>query len=648
MKDGLITLGAAVPRVALADPKENAAAVIERIRAAAREGVRVLVLPELCLTGYTCSDLFYSRTLLDSARDALLAVAAATREEPVLAFVGVPLELGGKLYNCAAAVSGGMILGVVPKSNIPNYEEFYEARQFTPAPGADGMIRLGHYDVPFGTHLLFSCREMPALTVGCEICEDLWVADPPSVRLAAAGATVIVNLSASNETVGKDDYRRMMVRMQSGRLLCAYVYADCGEGESTTDLVFSGHCMIGEGGALAAENPPFGGRTLTACEVDLFHLLTARRRMNTWRCAPEGYRTVLFSLPVTETRLTRPVNPLPFVPSDGETRAQRCRRILDIQSRGLARRMEAAHAKGLVVAVSGGLDSCLALLVAARAADHLGRGRECIRTVTMPCYGTTTRTRSNAETLSVELGTRFSQIDIAEAVAVHFRDIGHDPENHNVAYENSQARERTQIIMDLANEDGSLVVGTGDLSELALGWATYNGDHMSNYGVNAGVPKTLVRHIVAFCADEAEENGQTALAAVLRDILATPVSPELLPAKDGEISQRTEDIVGPYELHDFFLYRILRFGESPAKIFRMACAAFDGVYAPEVILSWLRTFVRRFFMQQFKRSCLPDGPKIGSASLSPRGDWRMPSDASARLWLAECDALVKKTAKPQV
>ena len=633
MKDGLLLLGAATPRVHLADPAANAREIADAVREAADAGVRVLALPELALTGYSCGDLFLTDTLVAAAREALLTLARETAQAPLLFFVGVPLQYGGRLYNCAAAVSGGRVLGIVPKTAIPNYAEFYEARHFAPAPAGIGTIALGGENVPFGTRLLFSCREMPSLVAAAEICEDLWIPAPPSVGHAMAGATVIVNLSASSETVGKEEYRRMLVASQSGRLLCAYVYADCGAGESTTDLVFAGHRLIGEGGTIAAEDAPFSPRRLTTATVDLAHLTADRRRMTTFGPAGADAFVVPFSLPLAETPLTRPVDAHPFLPPEGAARADRCRRILALQCAGLAQRLTAAHADGAVVAVSGGLDSCLALLVAARTAAQLGWESTRVTAVTLPCFGTTRRTKSNAEILSRELGADFSTIDIAEAVSVHFRDIALDPSDRSVTYENAQARERTQIAMDLANKKNALVVGTGDLSELALGWATFNGDHMSNYGVNAGIPKTLVRHVVAYCADEAQAEGRPALAAVLRDILATPVSPELLPAKDGEIAQKTEDLVGPYELHDFFLYRFLRWGETQEKLRRMARAAFAGVYGDEVIERWLRVFLRRFFAQQFKRSCLPDGPKIGTVGLSPRGDWRMPSDAAAAAWL---------------
>ncbi len=640
MKDGLILLGTAVPTIRPADTSANAEAILAAVRAAAAKQISVLVLPELCLTGYTCGDLFFQTSLLTAARDALCRIARQTADIPMLFFVGVPLAHSGKLYNCTAALSGGKILGIVPKSYLPGHGEFSEPRHFAPPPAENTRIELDGEQVPFGTKLLFSCRQMPALTAAAEICEDLWAVDSPSCRHAAEGAAVIVNAAASPEIIGKAEDRRRMVEVQSGRLRCAYLMANAGAGESTTDLVFSGHSMIAAGGRLIAENPPFGTDTVLAATVDLSHLHGERMRKTTFPAkAGGGYETIYFSLPVRETPFTHPINPRPFVPADPGERAERCRHILSVQSHGLAARLTAARAPGAVVALSGGLDSCLALLVTVNAFSLLGRDPSGIKTVTMPCYGTTKRTKTNAQRMAEALGTSFSKIDITEAVAVHFRDIGHDPADHSVVFENCQARERTQVIMDIANKDGSLVIGTGDLSELALGWATYNGDHMSSYGVNAGVPKTLVRHMVDTCAADAESQGRADLAAVLRDILATPVSPELLPAENGEISQKTEDIVGPYDLHDFFLYRMVRLGENPKKIFRMACAAFDGTFSRAEIKKWLTVFVRRFITQQFKRSCLPDGVKIGAVSLSPRGDFKCPSDASFALWLAECDTI---------
>lgn len=632
MKHGFIILSAGVPEVSVAAPTKNAESICRLIDEAYEKNAAVLTLPELSVTGYTCSDLFFSDSLIKSAERAVESIIEHTKGKKMLVFVGVPVSAYGKLYNCAAVISNGELLGLVPKTNIPNYSEFYELRHFTPAPETDSVVRFCGRDVNFGVHQIFSCAEMPSLRVSAEICEDMWVADTPSTHHAMAGATVIVNLSASNETVCKDAYRKMLVTSASGKLICAYVYADAGVGESTTDIVFSGHSMIAQNGAVTAETLPFAGeygksRIITSV-CDLMHLEHDRRRMNTVKPEyAEKYTVTEFSLDIKDTDITGIINPRPFIPGGREDKKAVCSRITDIQAAGLAKRIRASHAKGCVVALSGGLDSTLALLVTAKAFDMLGLSHKAITTVTMPCFGTTSRTRSNAEIMALELDTSFRCIDIKEAVDIHFRDIGHDPSDLSVVYENSQARERTQIIMDIANADGSLVIGTGDLSELALGWATYNGDHMSNYGVNAGVPKTLVRHIVSYFADEAEDGGKESLARVLRDVLATPVSPELLPAKDGEIAQKTEDIVGPYDLHDFYLYHFMRWGETPDKIMREAEAAFADEFDSETIKKWLNIFLRRFYTQQFKRSALPDGPKVGSAALSPRGDWRMPSDA---------------------
>ena len=640
MKDGLILLGTAVPAIRPADVAANTEAILTAVRLAAEKQISVLVLPELCLTGCTCGDLFFQDTLLTAAREALCRIARETADIPMLFFVGVPLAHKGKLYNCSAALSGGRILGVSPKSHLSSHGGLADSRHFAPPPAENTVTDLFCEPVPFGTKLLFSCRQMPALTVAAEIGADLLAIDTPSGRHAAEGAAVIVHASAFPETVGKAESLRRMAEVQSGRLLCAYATANAGAGESTTDAVFSGHSLIAAGGRILAENPPFGTDTVLAATVDLSHLLSDRMRNTVFPAKNDaGYETVYFNLPVRQTPLTHPINPRPFVPADPAERARRCRQILTVQSHGLAARLTAARSPGAVVALSGGLDSCLALLVTANAFSLLGRDLSGIKTVTMPCYGTTKRTKTNAQRMAEALGTAFFEIDITEAVSVHFGDIGHDPADHSVVFENCQARERTQVIMDIANKDGSLVIGTGDLSELALGWATYNGDHMSSYGVNGGVPKTLVRHIVDTCAADAEAQGRADLAAVLRDILATPVSPELLPAENGEISQKTEDIVGPYDLHDFFLYRTYRYGEDPEKIFRMACAAFDGTFTRAEIKKWLVVFVRRFITQQFKRSCLPDGVKIGSVSLSPRGDFRCPSDASFASWLTRCEAI---------
>ena len=640
MRDGFISVAAGTPKIRVADCRYNAEQIFTLMREADKQGVKVLALPELCLTGYTCGDLFLQDTLLRGAEEGLQTILEATRNLEIVTALGLPVwdKWDNKLYNCAAIIQKGEILGLIPKVYLPNYGEFYEQRWFASGSGVEHGIELCGQHVSLCTNQTFACDTMPNLVIGVEICEDLWAPAPPSVELARKGATVILNLSASNELVGKADYRRSLVTGQSARLMCGYVYADAGEGESTTDVVFTGHNMIAENGTLLAERRFATG--LTVSEIDVDRLIHDRRRTNTftfgkeppeiWRCG--------FTLPVEETRLTRYVSPSPFVPEDAAGRAERCEEILRIASLGLKKRLEHTGAKTAVVGLSGGLDSTLALLITALAMGMLNRPASDIVAVTMPCFGTTARTKSNAELLAERMGATLKIIDISQAVRRHFTDIGQSMENHDVTFENGQARERTQVLMDLANRTGGMVIGTGDLSELALGWATYNGDPMSMYAVNAGIPKTLVRHLVAYVADEAESRDPK-LSAVLRDILDTPVSPELLPPKDGEIAQRTEELVGPYELHDFFLYNFLRAGYGPAKILLLAEQAFDGSYDRAAILRWLTVFVRRFFTQQFKRSAMPDGPKVGSVTLSPRGDWRMPSDASAAAWLRELDTL---------
>ena len=632
MKDGFLRVCTATPEIRVADCAHNAAVVTSLAGQAAAAGASLVVFPELCLTGYTCGDLFLQTTLLQGAEQALQRLAADTKMLDCLIVVGLPVACGAALYNCAAVVYHGEILGLVPKTYIPNYGEFYEQRHFS-AAGAARTICIGKKDIPLGSDLLFACRELPCFILGLEICEDLWVAEPPSSRLCAYGATVIANPSASDEVIGKAAYRRQLVTSQSARTISAYLYADAGEGESTTDLVFSGHNFIAENGAVLAESARFS-TGLTFADVDLQRLVSERLRTTTYQEKPGG-TVIPFSMPLRTLPLNRKIAPLPFVPDDGGDRARRCEEIFSIQSAGLCKRLRHTNSKTAVLGLSGGLDSTLALLVTAHSFDRLGLGRSGILAVSMPCFGTTRRTKTNAQKLAESMGCTFREIPIGDTVSAHLNDIGHDPAVQDATFENAQARERTQVLMDLANQYGGLVVGTGDLSELALGWATYNGDHMSMYGVNASIPKTLVRHLVAFEASRSEKS----LAAVLLDILDTPVSPELLPPKDGEIAQKTEEIVGPYELHDFFLYYMLRFGFSPAKIFRLACLALGERYPREEILRWLKTFYRRFFSQQFKRSCLPDGPKVGTVALSPRGDWRMPSDASAALWRAELETL---------
>ena len=640
MKDGFLKAAALSPALRVADCAYNAGQIIAQLKDAAARGVKLAVFPEFCLTGYTCGDLFLQHTLQQGALAGLASILDASRELDTVALVGLPLLVRGKLYNAAAVLCHGQLLGLVPKTYLPNYGEFYEKRQFTPGSTEVELVTVCGQQVPFGTSLLFRCREMPSFVLGVEICEDLWSALPPSTFHALAGATVIANLSASDETVGKAEYRRALVQNQSARLLCGYLYASAGHGESTQDMVFAGHDLIAENGTLLSEALPFAGGCAET-EIDCQRMESERARNTSFEPSTDGYQTVEFSLELTDTTLTRWVDPTPFVPHNEQLRAQRCELILKMQADGLAKRLEHAHAKTAVIGISGGLDSCLALLVAVRAMKQLGRPTTDVLAVTMPCFGTTKRTRSNAEILCDELHVSFQEINIASTVHSHFADIGQDEKVLDVTFENGQARVRTLELMDLANRTGGLVVGTGDLSELALGWATYNGDHMSMYGVNASVPKTLVRHLVQYEADIASSE---TLKNVLLDILDTPVSPELLPAKDGEIAQKTEDLVGPYELHDFYLYHVLRFGFGPEKIFRLAKAAFAGraEYPDSVLYKWLRNFYWRFFAQQFKRSCLPDGPKVGSVTLSPRGDWRMPSDAAAALWLAELEQIPLK------
>lgn len=636
MKYGFLRAAAASPGLRVADVAYNTQEIIKSMREYAARNAQLLCLPEFCLTGYTCSDLFLQETLICGAEQGLAEILAASCGLNLVTVVGLPVRRNGKLYNCAAVVCDGKLLGLVPKTHLPNYSEFYEKRHFLPGPAQASPMELAGQQTLFGTNLLFACRQMPEFVLGVEICEDLWAPIPPSCAHALAGATVIANLSASDETVGKAAYRRDLVCGQSARLLCGYLYADAGHGESTTDMTFAAHDLIAENGTLLAEAGPFeDGRAVT--ELDLGRMVQERTRNTTFEPHTEGYTTVSFDLEPVEVPLTRKVSPTPFVPRDDAARAERCELILRIQAEGLAKRMEHTHARCAVVGISGGLDSCLALLVAVRACHILGRDPRDIVAITMPCFGTSKRTRSNAEILCEALDVSFQEINITATVQSHFADIGQDPETYDVTFENCQARVRTLELMDYANKNGGFVIGTGDLSELALGWATYNGDHMSMYGVNAGVPKTLVRHIVRYVADTC---GKETLSRVLLDILDTPVSPELLPAAaDGSFSQQTEKLVGPYELHDFYLYYVLRFGFGPKKIYHLALAAFAGRYEPEVLLAWLNNFYRRFFAQQFKRSCLPDGPKVGSVTLSPRADWRMPSDACNALWMRELDDL---------
>ena len=653
MRDGFIKVAVSTPDLRVADSSYNVERMIETAEKLAGQGVKLLAFPELSLTGYTCSDLFLQDALLKGAERALCDYVKRTEGLAMVSVLGMPLEHRGRLYNVAVVVNRGKILGVVPKSHIPNYGEFYEARHFASGQGAEGEHEFSDGTaVEFGARLLFEDSHIPDFRFAIEICEDLWMPAPPSGYHAMAGANIIVNLSASDELTGKADYRRELVKNQSARTISAYLYADAGEGESTTDMVFAGHDMIVENGIILKESEPFGqfaaDKGLQAdgvsvvTEIDLLRLKNERRRMTAFPLcdapeAPGRYRVILFDVGEPETtELTRVYTRTPFVPETKKNREKRCEEIMNIQAAGLAKRLRHTGCRSAVIGLSGGLDSTLALLVTIRAFDRLALDRAGITCVTMPCFGTTSRTYENAVNLAGELGTALREIPIREAVLQHFKDIGHDSRVQDVTYENGQARERTQILMDVANQTGGLVIGTGDMSELALGWATYNGDHMSMYGVNCSVPKTLVRYLVQYYADT---NSSAALQKILYDVLDTPVSPELLPPREDEISQKTEDIVGPYELHDFFLYHMLRFGFTPAKLFRLAAHAFEGKYDGETIYRWLSAFCHRFFQQQFKRSCLPDGPKVGTVSVSPRGDLRMPSDASDALWKEELERI---------
>lgn len=636
MQFGFIKTACATPSIRVADCTYNAQQTVAVVQNAAQQGVEVLCLPELGLTGYTCEDLFLQPVLLNGALNALQMVLEQTKQLSVLFAVGLPLVVHGKLFNCAAVVQGGKILGVVPKTYLPNYNEFYEARRFTAAPQETTTITLLGQRVPFGTKLLFCHPADAACKIAVEICEDLWAPLPPSTHHAMAGATLVLNLSASDEIVGKAQYRRNLIAGQSARLLCGYLYADAGQGESTTDLVFAGHNIICENGTLLAQSELFqDGMAIT--EVDVQRLAAERTKNTSFALQNAAEYTCIEMQPAqAQWQSVRPVEPNPFVPAVDAERANRCEAILEMQAQGLKKRMKHTHASKAVIGISGGLDSTLALLVVSRAFIRMGKPLSDIVAVTMPCFGTTKRTRSNAEKLCDALGVSLQQVNIADTVRSNFKDIGQQESCLDVTYENTQARVRTLVLMNLANRLGGLVIGTGDLSELALGWATYNGDHMSMYAVNASVPKTLVRHIVATVAEESKAD----LKEVLQDILDTPVSPELLPAQEnGEIAQQTEEIVGPYELHDFFLYYAVRWGFAPDKIFWLAQQAFANRYDNRVLLKWLRNFYKRFFAQQFKRSCLPDGPKVGTVSLSPRGDWRMPSDACATLWLQQVEQL---------
>ncbi len=639
---GLLRIAVATPELRVADVDFNVAEIRKIARLAYRKKCRLVLYPELCLTGYTCADLFFQQQLQQKVEAALLELAQLTAAEDMTMVVGAPISISGRLFNCAAFLSAGKICGLVPKTFLPNSGEFYEQRWFCSAVESHSdYCQIGSQQVPFGTDLLFQAEDFPSALIGIEICEDAWSVAPPSGSQALAGATLLLNLSASPEILGKHAYRRNLVASQSARCLSAYAYASAGPNESSTDLVFSGHSLIAENGQILAETERFQfDSQLALADIDLDRLLGERQRSSTFGAGiPEhSFRVQSFQIrPLAVQKLRRPVVRTPFVPPDDVERAARCQEIFQLQTSGLMKRLRHTGSQKVVIGLSGGLDSTLALLVSVKAFDRLGLNRKGIVALTMPGFGTTERTRGNAEELAEQLGAELKVIPIDKAVLQHFNDINHDPALHDITYENSQARERTQLLMDVANQVGGLVIGTGDLSELALGWCTYNGDHMSMYAVNCGVPKTLVRYLVDWCSKE-EFDGR--ISKVLEDVCATPVSPELLPPDaDGNIDQLTEQVVGPYGLHDFFLYQIVRLHFAPKKVLILAEQAFADDYSRSELLQWLRQFYQRFFSQQFKRSCLPDGPKVGTVALSPRGDWRMPSDAAVTLWLEQLEGL---------
>ena len=629
---GFVKVACATIDVQVANPIYNSERVIEKVKECALKKVHLLVFPELCMSGYTCQDLFLQDSLLKGVEKGIQHILEETKEIPMVFMVGAPVLVDDKCYNCAVVMLKGKILGIVPKTYLPNYNEFYEVRHFYKAPSINQYITYLDQYVPFGNRLLFRNSAYKNWIMGIEICEDLWVPNPPSTYHALGGATILCNLSASNEIVGKKEYREMLVNATSARLVAGYLYCSSGNGESTTDLVFSGANIIAENGSILKKATLFKNETIIS-EIDVEKMVLERQKMTSYETSNrEGYSLISFDLPLDKVELTRFFSPTPFIPHDEKERYERVKSILKLQVMGLLKRVEHTHASTLVIGLSGGLDSTLALLVAVEAMKELKRNLKDIHCITMPCFGTSERTKRNAHDLASSLGVTLLEINITESVTQHLKDIGHDLDTHDVTFENAQARERTQVLMDYANKTGGLVVGTGDLSELALGWATYNGDHMSNYGVNASIPKTLVKHIVYHYAKH-----HTNVEKTLLDILDTPVSPELLPLKEGQIAQKTEEIIGPYELHDFYLYHLLRNHFSIKKIYFLAKVAFKDYYDNATIKKWLRTFIRRFFMQQFKRSCLPDGVKVGSVSLSPRGDLRMPSDASVEVWLKELD-----------
>ncbi len=648
MKYGFVKTACASPRLKVADCNFNSEQIIYAAKDAAKNGASVIVFPELSITGYTCGDLFFQRTLQNASEVQLKRIISETAKLDSVIFVGLPVPRAEGIYNCAAAIKGGELLALFAKSYLPNYGEFYERRHFTPFQqnmNTQFIDFAGFEEVPFGTDILIQDEKDSAITIGCELCEDLWVPVPPSSRHILAGATIIANLSGGNEIIGKADYRRSLVKSHSARSLCAYLYANAGLDESTQDMVFAGHNLISENGTLLAESSLFSSETIYA-DIDVERLCQERRRTTSFGFSANNntfnsnYVIVQIKMNVEKAAVefSRYVDPHPFVPSDKDKRTQRCLEVITLQAQGLAKRLRHINCQSAVIGLSGGLDSTLALLIACRAFDLCGIERSKVTAITMPCFGTTDRTYNNACSLAKECGATLKEVPIAVAVRQHFADLGHDESLHDVTYENCQARERTQVLMDYANKTNGIVIGTGDLSELALGWCTYNGDHMSMYGVNSSIPKTLVRYLVQWFAEASEDAKNEKLASVLKDILDTPVSPELLPPKEGVISQVTEDLVGPYELHDFYLYYLLRFGFSPAKIYFLAQNA-NLPYGKDVILKWLKTFYRRFFTQQFKRSCMPDGAKVGTINLSPRGDWRMPSDAVYSAWNEELETL---------
>ena len=648
MKYGFVKTACASPRLKVADCNFNSEQIICAAKDAAKNGASVIVFPELSITGYTCGDLFFQRTLQNASEVQLKRIISETAKLDSLIFVGLPVPRAEGIYNCAAAIKGGELLALFAKSYLPNYGEFYERRHFTPFQqnmNTQFIDFAGFEEVPFGTDILIQDEKDSAITIGCELCEDLWVPVPPSSRHILAGATIIANLSGGNEIIGKADYRRSLVKSHSARSLCAYLYANAGLDESTQDMVFAGHNLISENGTLLAESSLFSSETIYA-DIDVERLCQERRRTTSFGFSANNntfnsnYVIVQIKMNVEKAagEFSRYVDPHPFVPSDKDKRTQRCLEVITLQAQSLAKRLRHINCQSAVIGLSGGLDSTLALLITCRAFDLCGIERSKVTAITMPCFGTTDRTYNNACSLAKECGATLKEVPIADAVRQHFADLGHDESLHDVTYENCQARERTQVLMDYANKTNGIVIGTGDLSELALGWCTYNGDHMSMYGVNSSIPKTLVRYLVQWFAEASEDAKNEKFASVLKDILDTPVSPELLPPKEGVISQVTEDLVGPYELHDFYLYYLLRFGFSPAKIYFLAQNA-NLPYGKDVILKWLKTFYRRFFTQQFKRSCMPDGAKVGTINLSPRGDWRMPSDAVYSAWNEELETL---------